>query len=105
MPLALSASPVKVEFANSMPVFFLYSASNSHGPARLYLTYQLTKQIPYAIGQFTVNELCHDIVYRSMTPEARRSLSPSTDFTIALRSGIIPGFAAVILSQPTVTNQ
>ncbi|KAG6837181.1 hypothetical protein H0H93_013408 [Arthromyces matolae] len=63
----------------------------------------LCKQIPYAIGQFTVNELCHEVVYRSMTPEARMNLSSTANFTIALGSGIIAGFAAAILSQPADT--
>ncbi|KAG6857159.1 hypothetical protein H0H87_008729 [Tephrocybe sp. NHM501043] len=60
-------------------------------------------QIPYAIGQFTVNELCHEIVYRSMTLETRRNLSSPANFTIALGSGITAGFAAAILSQPADT--
>ncbi|KAG6814231.1 hypothetical protein H0H92_015346 [Tricholoma furcatifolium] len=63
----------------------------------------LCKQIPYAIGQFTVNELCHEVVYRSITPETRRDLSSSANFTIALGSGIIAGFAAAVLSQPADT--
>ncbi|KAG6868978.1 hypothetical protein C0993_006500 [Termitomyces sp. T159_Od127] len=63
----------------------------------------LCKQIPYAIGQFTINELCHEIIYRSMTPETRQSLSPSANFTITLGSGIFAGFAAVVLSQPADT--
>ncbi|KAG5352098.1 hypothetical protein C0989_003897 [Termitomyces sp. Mn162] len=60
-------------------------------------------QIPYAIGQFTINELCHEIIYRSMTPETPQCLSPSANFTIALGSGIFAGFAAAILSQPADT--
>ncbi|KNZ77503.1 Mitochondrial phosphate carrier protein [Termitomyces sp. J132] len=63
----------------------------------------LCEQIPYAIGQFTINELCHEIIYRSMTPETPQCLSPSANFTIALGSGIFAGFAAAILSQPADT--
>jgi len=63
----------------------------------------LCKQIPYAIGQFTVNELCHEMVFRSMSDEARQSLSTTSKFTISLGSGIIAGFAAAILSQPADT--
>lgn len=59
----------------------------------------LCRQIPYAIGQFTVNELCHEIAFRSMSEETRRSLSPTSKFTISLGSGIIAGFAAAVLSQ------
>lgn len=57
------------------------------------------RQIPYAIGQFTVNELCHEAVYRNMSEESKRSLSGTAQFNIALGSGIIAGFAAAILSQ------
>ncbi|GLB38387.1 putative mitochondrial carrier (TC 2.A.29) family protein [Lyophyllum shimeji] len=63
----------------------------------------ICKQIPYAIGQFTTNELCHELVYRSMSEETKRSLSPTAQFTIALGSGIVAGFAAAILSQPADT--
>ncbi|KAH0586256.1 hypothetical protein H2248_007507 [Termitomyces sp. 'cryptogamus'] len=85
-----------------MLVFSLYSASQFFGPACL-LKRQSTRQIPYAIGQFTINELCHEIIYRSMTPETPQCLSPSANFTIALGSGIFAGFAAAILSQPADT--
>lgn len=63
----------------------------------------LLKQIPYAIGQFTVNEFCHEILYRQMTEEQKRSLSSTSRFSIALGSGIIAGFAAAILSHPADT--
>ncbi|CCM03561.1 uncharacterized protein FIBRA_05697 [Fibroporia radiculosa] len=63
----------------------------------------LCKQIPYAIGQFTVNEFCHELVFRNMSEEKRRSLSGSTKFGISLGSGVIAGFAAAILSQPADT--
>ncbi|KAK7469306.1 mitochondrial phosphate carrier protein [Stygiomarasmius scandens] len=63
----------------------------------------LCKQIPYAIGQFTVNELCHELVFRSMTEETKRNLSASSKLTISLGSGIVAGFAAAILSQPADT--
>ena len=59
----------------------------------------LTRQIPYAIGQFTVNEFCHELAYRSMSEEKRAALAPSSKFAIDLSSGITAGFAAAILSQ------
>ncbi|KAG8698901.1 hypothetical protein FRC09_006946, partial [Ceratobasidium sp. 395] len=40
----------------------------------------LCKQIPYAIGQFTVNEWCHEIVFRSMTEEQKKALSGPSKF-------------------------
>lgn len=61
------------------------------------------RQIPYAIGQFTVNEFCHELAFRSMSEETRRTLSPSSKFGISLGSGIIAGFAAAILSQVSGT--
>ncbi|KAJ8520716.1 hypothetical protein ONZ45_g2503 [Pleurotus djamor] len=63
----------------------------------------LCKQIPYAIGQFTVNEFCHELVYRKMSEETKRSLTGTSKFTIALGSGVVAGFAAAILSQPADT--
>ncbi|KAK0221917.1 mitochondrial carrier [Armillaria fumosa] len=58
----------------------------------------LCKQIPYAIGQFTVNEFCHELAYRNMSEETKRSLSDTYKFGISLGSGITAGFAAAILS-------
>ncbi|KAK7056882.1 mitochondrial phosphate carrier protein [Paramarasmius palmivorus] len=63
----------------------------------------LCKQIPYAIGQFTVNEFCHETVFRNMSEETRKSLSQTSKLSISLGSGIIAGFAAAILSHPADT--
>ncbi|KAH7908047.1 mitochondrial carrier [Hygrophoropsis aurantiaca] len=63
----------------------------------------ICKQIPYAIGQFTVNEYCHEFAFRSMSEETRRNLSGTSKFTLQLGSGIIAGFAAAILSHPADT--
>ncbi|EIN12875.1 mitochondrial carrier [Punctularia strigosozonata HHB-11173 SS5] len=63
----------------------------------------LCKQIPYAIGQFTVNEWCHEIVNRSIGEEKKKNLSGVSKFTTDLGCGIIAGFAAAILSQPADT--
>jgi solute carrier family 25 phosphate transporter 3 len=63
----------------------------------------LCKQIPYAIGQFTVNERCLEYIYGRMTPEKRKNLSNTQHFGITLTSGIIAGFAAAILSHPADT--
>jgi len=72
------------------------------------------RQIPYAIGQFTVclalflllnltliqvNELCHELAYRGMSEEQRRKLSWAANTTINLGSGLTAGVAAAILSQ------
>lgn len=63
----------------------------------------LCKQIPYAIGQFTVNERCLEAIYGRMSPEKRKSLSATQQFGITLTSGIIAGFAAAILSHVSCT--
>ncbi|KAH8104701.1 mitochondrial carrier [Cristinia sonorae] len=63
----------------------------------------LCKQIPYAIGQFTVNEFCHEMVNRSMSEEKRKSVGPTANFGITLGCGIIAGFAAAVLSHPADT--
>ncbi|KAJ7095802.1 mitochondrial carrier domain-containing protein [Mycena belliarum] len=63
----------------------------------------LCKQIPYAIGQFTVNEFCHELVFRAMSEETKRDLSSSAVFGISLGSGITAGFAAAVLSHPADT--
>jgi solute carrier family 25 (mitochondrial phosphate transporter), member 3 len=65
--------------------------------------YLASRQIPYAIGQFTVNELCHEVAFRSMSEETRAKLSPTSKLSISLSSGVIAGFAAAILSQPADT--
>ncbi|KAF8827575.1 hypothetical protein HHX47_DHR4000076 [Lentinula edodes] len=63
----------------------------------------LCKQIPYAIGQFTVNEFCHELALRNMSEEAKKSMSDLSKFGISLGSGVIAGFAAAILSHPADT--
>jgi len=65
----------------------------------------LCKQIPYAIGQFTVNEFCHELVFRSVTEETKVTISKNNSlrYGIQLGSGIIAGFAAAILSHPADT--
>ena len=58
----------------------------------------LAKQIPYAIGQFTVNERCTEAIYKQMSPETKANLGPVENLSITLGSGIVAGFAAAILS-------
>ncbi|KAH9038403.1 mitochondrial carrier [Lactarius pseudohatsudake] len=47
------------------------------------------KQIPYAIGQFTVNELCHEVAFRSMSKETRAKLSPMSRLSISLGNTLL----------------
>ncbi|EJF61093.1 mitochondrial carrier [Dichomitus squalens LYAD-421 SS1] len=79
--------------------------AREEGVAGLYAGFLpiLCKQIPYAIGQFTVNEFCHELVFRNMSEETKRSLSQPAKYAISLGSGVVAGFAAAILSQPADT--
>jgi solute carrier family 25 (mitochondrial phosphate transporter), member 3 len=61
------------------------------------------RQIPYAIGQFTVNEWCHEIAFRNMSPETQKNMSKTSRLGLSLGCGVIAGFAAAILSQPADT--
>ncbi|KAG8889616.1 hypothetical protein FRC00_014465, partial [Tulasnella sp. 408] len=63
----------------------------------------LCKQIPYALGQFTVHEYCNEIVYRNMSEEKKRNLSHLQRNGISLGSGVVAGVAAAVLSQPADT--
>ncbi|WVN86796.1 uncharacterized protein L203_101968 [Cryptococcus depauperatus CBS 7841] len=63
----------------------------------------LAKQVPYAIGQFTVNERVTEFIYNRMTTETKENLSGSSKFGITLGSGIVAGFAAAVLSHPADT--
>ncbi|POY72655.1 hypothetical protein BMF94_4483 [Rhodotorula taiwanensis] len=63
----------------------------------------LAKQIPYAVGQFLVNELAHEEVYKRMSPERKAQLTATEQSMITLGCGITAGFAAAILSQPADT--
>lgn len=61
------------------------------------------RQIPYALGQFTVHEYCNEIAYRNMSEETKRNLSHLQRSGISLGSGVVAGVAAAVLSQPADT--
>jgi solute carrier family 25 phosphate transporter 3 len=52
-----------------------------------------------------VNEYCHEIAFRSMSEETRRSLSSTDKFALQLGSGVIAGFAAAILSHVSIYHK
>ncbi|WWD15912.1 hypothetical protein CI109_100336 [Kwoniella shandongensis] len=83
----------------------LTKIASTEGFASLYAGFIpiLAKQVPYAIGQFTVNERCTEFIYNQMTPETKANLSATSSFGITLGSGIVAGFAAAILSHPADT--
>ncbi|KAJ7819397.1 mitochondrial carrier domain-containing protein [Mycena olivaceomarginata] len=52
---------------------------------------------------FTVNEFCHELVFRNMSEDTKKNLSKTSNLAIALGSGVTAGFAAAILSHPADT--
>lgn len=92
------------KYANGL-VSGLTKIASTEGISSLYAGFIpiLAKQVPYAIGQFTVNERCTEFIYNQMTPEQRQSLSSTSQFGITLSSGIVAGFAAAVLSHPADT--
>lgn len=63
----------------------------------------LFKQVPFAIGQFTVHEAANEVIYRAMGPERKASLSRLESTGVELTSGVIAGVAAAVLSHPADT--
>ncbi|ORX39854.1 mitochondrial carrier domain-containing protein [Kockovaella imperatae] len=63
----------------------------------------LFKQVPFAVGQFAVNERCTEFLYNRLDPETRKNLSATATMGITLTSGITAGVAAAILSHPADT--
>jgi len=92
------------KYATGLVTGFL-SLAREGGLADMYAGFLpiICKQIPYAIGQFTVNEFCHEAANRAMSEETKRNLSRTSKFGISLGSGVIAGFAAAVLSHPADT--
>ena len=63
----------------------------------------LFKQVPFAIGQFTVHEAANEVIYRAMGPERKAQLSRLESTGVELTSGVIAGVAAAVLSHPADT--
>ncbi|KAM7183353.1 mitochondrial phosphate carrier protein [Naviculisporaceae sp. PSN 640] len=63
----------------------------------------LFKQVPYAVGQFSVHEAAVEVIYRTMGPERRARLTRVEDTGVELASGIVAGVAAAVLSHPADT--
>ncbi|KAL7412454.1 mitochondrial carrier domain-containing protein [Mrakia frigida] len=63
----------------------------------------LCKQIPYAVGQFATNEYVTELLYKTMSPEEKATISATKKWSITLGSGITAGVAAAILSHPADT--
>ena len=63
----------------------------------------LFKQVPFAVGQFSVHEAVNEIIYRSMGPERKAKLTQLESTGVELTSGLAAGAAAAILSHPADT--
>lgn len=63
----------------------------------------LFKQVPFAIGQFTVHEAANEVIYRAMGPERKAKLSRLESTGVELTSGVVAGVAAAVLSHPADT--
>ncbi|TPX17844.1 uncharacterized protein E0L32_002945 [Thyridium curvatum] len=63
----------------------------------------LFKQVPYAVGQFSVHEAAVEMIYRAMGPERKARLTHIESTGVELSSGIVAGIAAAVLSHPADT--
>lgn len=63
----------------------------------------LCKQVPFAIGQFTVHEAAIEMIYRYIGPERRERLTALESTGVELTSGVAAGVAAAVLSHPADT--
>ncbi|CAN8097658.1 unnamed protein product [Discula destructiva] len=63
----------------------------------------LFKQVPYAVGQFSVHEYMNEAIYRTMGPERKARLSHLQSTGVELTSGVVAGVAAAVLSHPADT--
>ena len=63
----------------------------------------LAKQIPYAVGQFSVHEAAVEAIYRTIGPERKAALTHLESTGVELGSGVVAGVAAAVLSHPADT--
>ncbi|KAI5859595.1 mitochondrial phosphate carrier protein [Durotheca rogersii] len=63
----------------------------------------LFKQVPYAVGQFSVHEAAVELIYRTIGPERKDRLTQWQSTGVELSSGIVAGVAAAVLSHPADT--
>ncbi|RDA85934.1 hypothetical protein CP532_0814 [Ophiocordyceps camponoti-leonardi (nom. inval.)] len=63
----------------------------------------LFKQVPFAVGQFSVHEAVNEIIFRSMGPERKAKLTSLESTAVELTSGLAAGAAAAVLSHPADT--
>jgi solute carrier family 25 (mitochondrial phosphate transporter), member 3 len=61
------------------------------------------KQVPYAVGQFSVHEFANEAIFRAMGNERKAKLSHLEATGVELASGMVAGVAAAVLSHPADT--
>lgn len=60
----------------------------------------LAKQVPYAVGQFTVNEWAHEAFNKTVGKEKVDKFGAGMTTVVNLGCGIVAGIAAAVISQP-----
>ena len=63
----------------------------------------LFKQVPFAVGQFSVHEAANEMIFRAMGPERKAKLTQLESTGVELTSGVAAGIAAAVLSHPADT--
>lgn len=63
----------------------------------------LFKQVPFAVGQFSVHEAVNEIIFRAMGEERKAKMSQLESTGVELTSGLAAGAAAAVLSHPADT--
>ncbi|KHN94697.1 phosphate transport protein MIR1 [Metarhizium album ARSEF 1941] len=63
----------------------------------------LFKQVPFAVGQFSVHEAVNEIIFRAMGPERKAKLTSLESTGVELTSGLAAGAAAAVFSHPADT--
>lgn len=63
----------------------------------------ICKQIPYAVGQFSVHEFANEAIFNWMGPERKAKLTHLESTGVELTSGMVAGVAAAVLSHPADT--
>lgn len=63
----------------------------------------LFKQVPFAVGQFSVHEAANEAMFRAMGAERKAKLTQLESTGVELTSGLAAGVAAAVLSHPADT--
>jgi len=91
-------------YAKGMPSGFMRMLGEG-GVRQLYAGFIpiVAKQVPYALGQFVVNEQMHEVAKKQLGAEAIANYGPLGNTALTLGCGIVAGVAAAVLSHPADT--